>query len=53
MVHFMYHKQHTTRCDVTILCVCYCVTALLGITNKINRIFAINFLIAIEKINSD
>jgi len=56
MVHFAFHKeQHTTSCDVTILCVC-CVTAVLGITKK-NKLhlgfFEINFLIAIKKINPD
>ena len=49
-------QKHTTSCDVTILCVCCCVTAFLGITeyNKLHRgFFAINFVIAIKKINRD
>ena len=26
------HVSQRTNCDVTILCVCYCVTAILGVT---------------------
>ena len=50
MVHFTFHKQqHTTSCDVTVLCVHCCVTAISKI-NCISDFFAINFLIAIKKL---
>jgi len=47
-----YHskQQHATSCNVIILCVCYCVTAVLSKINCILDFFAINLLIAIKKL---
>ena len=38
MVNFTFHKQHTTSCDVTILCACCCVMVILGITMSVSKI---------------